>query len=337
MKTNNKTAIQLSSKKTRLGLGTSRIASVQTALSPKEGMALLSLAYNMGVRYFDTADIYGQGDAERLLGNFIQDKRKEVFIASKAGFSWDSGLKLKLLKSVKPLLRLGIKYAPQGGSYVKKQRSNSGSVSLIRQNFDPLYLEEAISKSLDRLQTDYLDAFFLHEPAKVITDPKVYECLESLKKRGIIRHIGLCINDLSSWGIPLHPCIELIQTKINPLTGRNLRAFLKKQKLISSAHFKLIAHASYEPMNLAKKVLQSPQFKDDIVEIFGKIPSPARLLLAYSLSFTHNHICLSGTVNRKHLRENASASQRLPELGLEEQIQIENIFSHHHKALSIAC
>ncbi|MEM6802705.1 MAG: aldo/keto reductase [Bacteroidota bacterium] len=327
----------LLTQKSSMGFGTSRIASVQTALSRKEGMALLSLAYDLGLRYFDTADIYGQGDAERLLGTFIQDKREEVFIASKAGFSWDSGLKLKLLRKVKPLLRLGIKYAPQSGSYVKKQRNTSGPAALIKQNFDPVYLEEALARSLDRLQTDYLDAFFLHEPAKVITDPEVYECLESLKARGLVRHIGLCINDLESWDFPLPSCIDLVQTRINPLVGRDVRAFLKKQKESSSARFRLIAHASYAPMALAKKAIHGPLFKDEIVEIFGKIPSPARLLLAYSLSFPHKPLCLSGTTKLTHLRENISASQRLPKLGLEEQVQLENIFKYHHQALSIAC
>ena len=69
----------------RLGFGCSTIASLTTRHSAAEVRATLLAAVDAGVNFFDTADVYGQGDSERLLGSLFAGRRERVVIATKAG------------------------------------------------------------------------------------------------------------------------------------------------------------------------------------------------------------------------------------------------------------
>jgi aryl-alcohol dehydrogenase-like predicted oxidoreductase len=67
------------------GLGCARIGGVfQT--NPKGFLDLLAFAYDSGITFFDTADMYSQGESESLLGKALRGKREHIVIASKAGY-----------------------------------------------------------------------------------------------------------------------------------------------------------------------------------------------------------------------------------------------------------
>ena len=68
-----------------LGMGCSRLGSFLSKGNHREAVATISVAVERGITYFDTSDIYGQGDSERLLGAALSDKRDRVLIATKAG------------------------------------------------------------------------------------------------------------------------------------------------------------------------------------------------------------------------------------------------------------
>jgi len=67
---------------------------------PNEFLNLLSVAFDAGINFYDTADIYSQGESERLLGRVFRDRRDRVVIASKAGFLLPA--QRKLLARLKP-------------------------------------------------------------------------------------------------------------------------------------------------------------------------------------------------------------------------------------------
>jgi len=120
----------------------------------------LKKAFDLGVNFFDTADTYGNGHSEELIGTTFGKIRKEVVIATKGG--WDF--------------------------YHSKERIKDMSGS---------YLKEALHKSLKRLQTDYVDLYQLHNPdLKTIQEGKIYKILEQFKREGKARFVGISIHEV---------------------------------------------------------------------------------------------------------------------------------------------
>ncbi len=117
-------------------------------------------AADLGCTFFDTADVYGWGHSEELLGQALGDRRDEVLLATKVG---------------------GDFY--HGG---------------VRLNFDPAYVAFALDRSLRRLRTDRVEVYQLHNPpAEMMGDPATYEVLESLKAEGKIAHYGVSVHEPS--------------------------------------------------------------------------------------------------------------------------------------------
>lgn len=124
-------------------------------VNQKESSHLLHQAIDLGINFFDTADLYEKGYNEEMLGHAFKGKRDQIFIASKVGNEWRA----------------------DGSTW----------------DWNPTkkYIKSAIHKSLKRLQTDYLDLYQLH--GGTIDDPieEIIEAFEELKKEGLIRHYGI--------------------------------------------------------------------------------------------------------------------------------------------------
>lgn len=112
-------------------------------------------AVDNGITFFDTADIYGIGHAETLLGKALGDKKNDVVIASKFGVRKDE--------------QKGVCYY-----------DNS-----------PEWIEQAIVGSLRRLGRDYIDVYQLHWRDGKTSIAEVVEKLRDIKKKGYIRYFGL--------------------------------------------------------------------------------------------------------------------------------------------------
>lgn len=122
-----------------------------------DSLKALRRAYELGVTFYDTADIYGRGRSERLLGEAFRRERDRVVLATKVG--WDFT-----------------------GAEAKK-------------NFSPPHLFHACEQSLKRLQTDHLDLYQLHNPAPdVLQRGEVVEVMERLRAAGKIRHWGVSLS-----------------------------------------------------------------------------------------------------------------------------------------------
>lgn len=131
-----------------------------------EGERVLDFAFNAGINYFDTAQMYGFGESEELLGRALRRHgRDKAYISTKCGW-----LDRTIIRN------LG------DGAYK-----------------DEAGLRRAIKHSFWLLQTDYVDVFMVHEPnmdAWWGMDPKTGDCvlttvLEDLKKQGVIGAVGL--------------------------------------------------------------------------------------------------------------------------------------------------
>ncbi len=123
-----------------------------------ESLQAITTAIDLGCTFFDTADVYGHGHSEEILGKALKGRRHDVVIATKGGSDF---------YHIPPRL-----------------------------NFTEAHLIYAVEQSLKRLGTDYIDLFQLHNPPfSVIETGRVFDPLEKLKLQGKIRYYGISIHD----------------------------------------------------------------------------------------------------------------------------------------------
>ena len=153
----------------------------------------LEAACDAGINFFDTADMYSQGESEILVGKAFRNKRDKVFIATKGGYSLPRQKRLiQLIKPfAKPIVRaLGLRRSAVPASL-------SGTVS---QDFSPGYLREAVEASLRRLQSDHIDLYQLHSPPREeLTGSRLQDALGllgRLKTEGKIREYGIALDSV---------------------------------------------------------------------------------------------------------------------------------------------
>lgn len=171
-----------------LGLGCSHIASLSTAQSGAGIARLLDAAYAGGVRFFDTADIYGQGDSERRLARIAA--RDGAVICTKAGLALSTSQ--SVVRLVKPVLR----------PVLQKLKGARASAARMRQNaeisdLDPDRLTARLEGSLRRLRRDRVDLFLLHSPPiDALADGQLYDLLDRFRSRGLAGLTGVSCRSL---------------------------------------------------------------------------------------------------------------------------------------------
>ena len=177
-----------------------------TPMNRKQCLALLRDAFDLGIRHFDTASIYGQGDSERYIGEAFQHCRDEVCLATKAG------QRLSSVQAIAARFKTPIRWLARTRGVVRQTvgRQRAGGVDYC---FDPDYIEFSLSSSLRRLQTDRVDIFYLHSPPReALRDEKLLSLLERLRQEGRIGAIGVSCDDLEiALAAAGHSLVEIIQ------------------------------------------------------------------------------------------------------------------------------
>ncbi|MBZ6008242.1 aldo/keto reductase [Leuconostoc gelidum subsp. aenigmaticum] len=139
----------------KLGIGTNKVGghNLFDKLKDQDGFDVVKEALDSGITMIDTAYMYGLGRSEEIIGQVIKNYPRENFkIATKAAQDPDNNLTI---------------------------------------NNDPIFLEKAVNDALARLQTDYIDIFYIHFPDDKTPKDKAVAALNELKKAGKIRAIGL--------------------------------------------------------------------------------------------------------------------------------------------------
>ncbi|PRS01591.1 oxidoreductase [Bacillus atrophaeus] len=139
-----------------IGLGTNAVGghNLYPDLNEETGKELIREALRNGVNLLDTAYIYGVGCSEELIGEVLREyNREDVIIATKAA------------------------HRKEGDDFV----------------FDnsPAFLKQSVEDALKRLQTDYIDLFYIHFPDDHTPKDEAVKALHELKKEGKIRAIGV--------------------------------------------------------------------------------------------------------------------------------------------------
>ncbi len=169
----------------------------------KDSLEALATAWDFGVNFFDTADIYGEGHSEELLGKFLKGKsRDHLTLATKCG--WDFYSPAQKSASLFP------------GSSEKLNHTGH------RKNFDAGYIRFACEQSLERLGTDVIDLFQLHNPSlELIQKGDLVSVLEGLRKEGKIRFVGISVHTEAEALAALEdPRVQAIQIIFNLLDQR---------------------------------------------------------------------------------------------------------------------
>ncbi len=160
------------------------------ATDDEESLLAVRRAVELGCNFFDTADVYGHGHSEELLGQALRHVRSDVIIATKVGGNF---------------------YGP----YPKL-------------DFSEKYLLFAVEKSLERLQADVIDLYQLHNPSlEMIQQGDIFRPLEKLKKEGKIRFFGISIHDPLEGLAAMETVsglstIQVVYNVLRPSAGREL-------------------------------------------------------------------------------------------------------------------
>jgi aryl-alcohol dehydrogenase-like predicted oxidoreductase len=136
----------------------------------QHGGRLLREAYDAGVTFFDTADTYGEGKGETMLADALGDVRDRIVIATKFGYDFYNHTNE----------REGHKELPQ--------------------DFSPKHVRFAVEQSLQRLGTDYIDIYQVHNPRMwAVRSDELFATLEELKAEGKIRCYGAALGPANGW------------------------------------------------------------------------------------------------------------------------------------------
>lgn len=176
----------------RLGMGGAQIGSIGNKTPIAETRRTLAAAFERGVRVFDTADIYGQGDSEREIGRVIAGRRDQAVLVTKAGRLFSA--KARLMRPLKPVLVPLIRSVPSLKARVVGARDGT-----MATDFSGPHLVAALEASLRRLGTDHVDALLLHSPpASVARDPATAAALQALLDGGKAARVGLACDDYAT-------------------------------------------------------------------------------------------------------------------------------------------
>lgn len=206
------------------GMGCARIGGIFQS-DTRGFLNVLSAAYDTGITFFDTADMYSQGESEVLVGRALRSVRGRVVIASKAGYCLPG--RRRLAARLKPLLRPLIQALK-----IRRDRLPTGTRGALAQDFSPAYLTRAVEGSLRRLRTDYLDLLQLHSPpADVVARGEWQPALEALKRAGKIRYYGIsCDTEEAALAALRFPDVSSLQVVLNALEQRTLQDVLPRAR-----------------------------------------------------------------------------------------------------------
>ncbi|MFZ4406570.1 MAG: aldo/keto reductase [Paracraurococcus sp.] len=207
-----------------IGIGCSRLGSTLGQFRGALAERLLHHALDTGVTLFDTADIYGQGDSERLLGAALRGRRDRVVIISKAGQRFTPAQRLASLAK-RPLAMAARHVAPLADLIAARRAGPPPPPDI-----SPAHLRTALDGSLRRLGTDRLDIFLLHSPPARALDAAAatVALLQAERAAGRVLAWGVSCDDAASLAAALRlPGLGVVQVPLalaQEETGRGLLA-----------------------------------------------------------------------------------------------------------------
>jgi aryl-alcohol dehydrogenase-like predicted oxidoreductase len=263
-----------------------------------ESLAAIRRARDLGVTFFDTADSYGFGRSESLLGIVLSRKRQDAVIATKVGVARDTEGRL-------------------------------------RKDFSKQHIFHAIDGSLKRLRTDYVDIYQLHNPTPdELRRDDIHEAMDRLQEVGKIRYWGVSVTTpeegleivRNGWGYTLQVLYNVLNqapaAELLPLAREKGYGVISRVPLASgllSGKFRpdtTFAHDDVRQNFLTPKRLEEVLARVD--EVRSIIGGTARSLTEGALRFVLANDAIStvipGARNVRQVETNVGAAEiRLPQ------------------------
>ena len=291
-----------------IGLGTNAVGghNLYPNLDEEQGKNVVRAALDNGVNLLDTAFIYGPGRSEELVGEVVKEyNREDVVIATKGAHYFD-GDDTKL--------------------------SNA-----------PEFLKEQVENSLKRLQTDYIDLYYIHFPDDETPKDEAVAALQELKDSGKIKAIGVSNFTLEQLKeANKNGNVDVIQHEYNLLNRENehILEYTAKHDITFIPYFPLAAgllagkydeNTTFDDLRAEKPEFQGEAFKENLkkVDKLREIAQEhgvdvAHIVLAYYLTKPSLDVIIPGAKRGEQVIDNLKAL----EVNLtEENIQlIESLF-----------